>query len=196
MTEWKTVRVRRELLNAVERTLQTSKYKSLSEFVSEAIQLRLEIMRPGEKTTDTVECPIVHERLLCSPNHMWTMVTPEGNIRIGLSEYAQSHLKGIANIQIQPVGSEINKEKAFGTIETWMFKFDLHAPVSGKIVKINKILQNKPITINEDPSGEGWIAEIKPNDIVTLEEELRNLMSPKQYKLWAIRQKSFARTKS
>ncbi len=60
--------------------------------------------------------------------------------------------------------------------------FDLYPPVSGKIIKINKALQDKPFTINEDPYEVGWIAEIKPNNLIKLEEELRDLMRLHQYK--------------
>ncbi len=199
MAKWKTVRVKQELLTAVERTLETSRNRSLSEFVAEAIRLRLdELKETHEKLSEKgpVECPVIHERLLCSPNHMWAMVTPEGNIRVGLSDYAQTRLKGIVSIETEPVGTEVTKEKSFGAVETWMFVFDLCSPVSGKITRINRILEGKPYTINDDPYEAGWIAEIKPNDVVTLEEELRDLMGAKQYKLWVIKQKQFAQPKS
>ncbi|MCK4478810.1 hypothetical protein KAU88_09870 [Candidatus Bathyarchaeota archaeon] len=198
MTKWKTVRVRQELMTAVKRTLETGQYRSLSEFVSEAIRLRLEELKQNHEKTDEkkVEYPIIHERLLCSPNHIWAMVTPEGNVRVGLSDYAQTRLKGIVSMQTKRVGHEVNREKPFGFVETWMFMFDLYAPISGKIIKINKALQDEPSTVNEDPYEDGWIAEIKPNNLITLEEELRDLMGPKQYKMWVIKLRHFGRAKS
>ena len=198
MTKWKTVRVRQELMAAVKRTLETGQYRSLSEFVSEAIRLRLDELKQNheEIAGKKVECPVIHERLLCSPNHIWVMVTPEGNIRVGLSDYAQTRLKGMVSIQTRQVGCEVNKEKPFGFIETWMFMFDLYAPVSGKIIKINKALQDEPSIVNEDPYEAGWIAEIKPNNIITLEEELRDLMGPQQYKMWVAKLRHFGRAKS
>jgi glycine cleavage system H protein len=197
MTKWKTIRVKQELLTAVERTLESGKYRSLSEFVSEAIQLRLnELKQKHEKAAEKhVKYPIIYERLLCSKNHIWAMVTPEGNVRVGLSDHAQIRLKGIAKIHTESVGYEVDREKPFGVVETWMFKFDLYAPISGKIIKINESLKNKPSTINEDPYGAGWIAEIKANSLITLEEELRDLMGPHQYKTWVIKLRHFAYAK-
>jgi glycine cleavage system H protein len=190
MARWQSVRVRQELLTAAERTLETGRYRSLSEFVSEAIQVRLnELRQKQEKTVKQVEYPVVRDRLLCSHDHMWTMVTPDGNIRVGLSDYAQQRLKGIASIYVEPAGYEASREKPFGFVETWLFRFDLHAPISGKITRVNEAVKEKPTIINEDPYEEGWIAEIKPNDIVTLEEELRELMGSRQYKLWTIKQR-------
>jgi glycine cleavage system H protein len=59
--------------------------------------------------------------------------------------------------------------------------FDLYAPVSGKIVKVNDKLKNQPNVINEDPYSEGWIVEIKPNNSIVLEQELKNLLAAREY---------------
>ena len=189
MAKWKTIRVKQELVAAAKRTLEKNRYRSLSDFVSEAIRLRLdELEQSHEKIAEKqIKYPVIHERLLYTSNHTWAIVTPEGNIRVGLSEYAQRHLKGIAGIQTDPVGCEVKKEEPFGVVETWMFMFDLYSPVSGKIIKINKDLQDEPFIINEDPYEIVWIAEIKPNNLVTLEEELRDLMKLRQYKMWVLK---------
>jgi len=186
MPEWKTVSIRQELIKEIERVLRTGRYRSISEFVSEAIRLRLEeLMRaegiPAAKREELLAIP---EQLLYTPKHTWAQITPEGNIRVGVSDYAQRHLKGIANIMTEPVGKEISKMEPFGVAETWMFMFDLYSPVSGKIVKVNEQLKDKPYLVNEDPYGEGWIIEIKPKNSLTLEEELKSLLSSREYNKW------------
>jgi glycine cleavage system H protein len=192
VTKWKTVRVKQDLLTAVERTIDSGRYSSLSEFVSEALRLRLDELR-GSQGADAadehVEYPVVRDRLLCSSEHMWAMVTPDGNIRVGLSDYAQRHLRSITALDVGPVGRSVEKDERFGFVETWMFRFDLHAPVSGKIVRVNGTLQEKPSSINEDPYETGWVAEIKPGNTVTLEDELRELMGSKEYRVYAVKQR-------
>ncbi len=54
-SEWKTVSLRTELIKEIEEAIKTGRYRSISEFVSEAIRLRLEeLIRtqgiPAEKT--------------------------------------------------------------------------------------------------------------------------------------------------
>lgn len=186
MSEWKTVSLRQELIAEIEKAIKTGRYRSISEFVSESIRLRLEdLMRaegiPQEKRKELLLTP---ELLLYTPKHTWAQITPEGNIRVGVSDYAQRHLKGIAHVMTEPEGKEINKMEPFGVAETWMFLFDLYAPVSGKIVKINTDLKNELHLINEDPYGEGWIAEIKPNNSIVLEEELKTLLGAREYNKW------------
>ncbi len=186
MPKWRSVRVRQELASAAERTLEKGRYKSLSEFVSEAIRLRLEELKksPEKITRIQVEYPVIQERLLYTTNHVWALVTPEGNVRVGLSDYAQEHLRGIVGLQTEPVGCEVKRGEPFGVVETWMFMFDLFSPVSGKIIRLNKVLQDSPSTINKEPHEMTWIAEIKPNNLIGLEEELTDLMRPPQYKTW------------
>jgi glycine cleavage system H protein len=69
----------------------------------------------------------------------------------------------------------------FGVAETWMFMFDLYAPVSGKIAEVNEKLKDDPHIINEDPYAEGWIVEIEPKNSLVLEQELKNLLSAREY---------------
>jgi glycine cleavage system H protein len=183
MSEWKTVSIRQELIKEIEEAIRTGRYRSISEFVSEAIRLRLEDMMraegiPAEKRKELLQTP---ELLLYTPKHTWAQVTPEGNIRVGVSDYAQRHLKGIAHIMTEAVGKEIGKMEPFGVAETWMFMFDLYAPISGKIVKVNETLKNEPGKINEDPYNEGWIVEIKPKNSIVLEQELKNLLAAREY---------------
>jgi glycine cleavage system H protein len=183
MSEWKTVSIRQELVKEIEKALSTGRYRSISEFVSEAIRLRLEeLMRAEgisvERRKELITTP---EQSLYTPKHTWAQITPEGNIRVGLSDYAQRHLKGLAHISTEAVGKEVKIMEPLGVAETWMFMFDLYAPVSGKIVKVNEALKNEPYLINEDPYNEGWIVEIKPNNSLTLEQELKGLLGAREY---------------
>jgi glycine cleavage system H protein len=183
MPRWKTVSIRQELINEIEKLLKTGRYRSISEFVSEAIRLRLEEIEraegiPIEKRKETLATPA---QLLYTPKHTWAQIIPEGNIRVGVSDYARRYLKGIAHIRTEPVGKEINKMEPFGVAETWMFMFDLYAPVSGKIAEVNEKLKDDPHIINEDPYAEGWIVEIEPKNSLVLEQELKNLLSAREY---------------
>lgn len=48
MSEWKTVSIRQELIKQIEEAIKTGRYRSISEFVSEAIRLRLEDLMRAE----------------------------------------------------------------------------------------------------------------------------------------------------
>lgn len=189
MPEWKTVSIRQELIKEIQKIIETGRYRSISEFVSEAIRLRLEeIMRvEGYPAERAVSLPATPEQLQYTSKHTWASITSEGKVLVGISDYAQRHLKGVAHIRIDPVGTEIERMMSFGAAETWMVMFDLCSPVSGKIARINEYLHTRPNIVNEDPYHAGWLIEIKPNNSLTLKEEMDNLMSAKEYSDWLIK---------
>jgi glycine cleavage system H protein len=38
---------------------------------------------------------------------------------------------------------------------------DIYAPVSGRISAVNDLVETSPETINQDPYGNGWIAQVE-----------------------------------
>src|SRR4030065_833249 len=115
MPKWRTVRCSDELLAAVEGALKTGNYRTLSECVTDAVQQRLDELRQSreKKLHKSVGRPVIRDRLLYAPNHMWVMVTPEGNIRLGLSDFAQSRMEGGASFQTDQIGSEGKTKETF-----------------------------------------------------------------------------------
>jgi glycine cleavage system H protein len=186
MSEWKTISIRQELIKEIEKIIKTGRYRSISEFVSEAVRLRLEELTRAEgfSTGKTQETPSAPDHLLYTPKHTWAQTTEDGNVRVGISDYAQKRLRGLAQVRTEPVGKELNKMEPFGVAETWMLLFDLYSPISGQIVKINEKLGEKPTMVNEDPYGRGWIVEIRPNNSLTLKQELDGLMGGREYNKW------------
>jgi glycine cleavage system H protein len=186
MSEWKTISIRQELIKQIEKIIKTGRYRSISEFVSEAIRLRLEEVRrtEGFSAGKTQETPSTLDQLLYTPKHTWAQTTAEGNVRVGISDYAQKRLRGLAQVRTEPIGKELGKMETFGVAETWMLLFDLYSPISGRIIKINEKLREKPAMVNDDPYGQGWIVEIKPNNSLILKQELDSLMGAREYNKW------------
>jgi glycine cleavage system H protein len=186
MSEWKTISIRQELIKEIENIIKAGRYRSISEFVSEAIRLRLEELTrtEGFASGKAQEAPSVPDQLSYTPKHTWAQTTAEGNVRVGISDYAQKRLRGLAQVRTEPLGKELSKMEPFGVAETWVLLFDLYSPISGQIVKINEKLKEKPTTVNEDPYGQGWIAEIKPNNTLTMKHELDSLMNAREYSKW------------
>ncbi len=93
-------------------------------------------------------------------DHEWAKVAG-GEITVGITSFAVEQLGDITLVNIDAkVGDTVTAGKAFGTIESVKTLSDLFAPVSGKIVKINEDLTNKPELVNEDCYGKGWMVVI------------------------------------
>ena len=99
-------------------------------------------------------------------------------ITVGITAFAVEQLGDVTlvNLDVKP-GDEVVEGKAFGTIESVKTLSDLFAPVSGKIVKVNAELADKPELVNEDPYGRAWMVVIAPSDPKSVEK----LLDDKQY---------------
>jgi glycine cleavage system H protein len=90
-------------------------------------------------------------------DHEWTK-TDGNRVTVGITAFAVEQLGDITLVNLDvKVGDEIAAGKAFGTIESVKTLSDLFAPVSGKVVEINKDLDSKPELINEDCYAKGWM---------------------------------------
>ncbi len=94
-------------------------------------------------------------------DHEWVEDKGNQRIRFGITDYAQSALGDIVYVQLPKVGELIESGKVCGEVESTKSVSEIFAPVSGKIVEVNQTLDANPETINADPYGSGWIAEVE-----------------------------------
>lgn len=96
-------------------------------------------------------------------DHEWAK-EEQGDLVVGITAFAVDQLGDITLVNIDvKSGDKVTAGKAFGTIESVKTLSDLFAPVSGTVVKVNKVLEEKPELVNEDCWGEGWMVVIKPS---------------------------------
>ena len=111
-----------------------------------------------------------------SEEHEWVRV--EGTqVRIGITDFAQSELGDIVFVELPEVGDEIVAEETFGSVESVKTVSELYAPISGKVIEVNTNLEDSPELVNESPYEGAWMIVIEPTDI----SELAKLMTAEQY---------------
>jgi len=119
----------------------------------------------------------VPENLFYTKEHEWVLI--DGNkARIGITDYAQSHLGDITYIELPEEGKEVKQSEALTSVESVKAASDIYAPLSGKILEANAELDSKPESINKAPYEKGWIAVIE----IKNESEKTKLMDSKKYK--------------
>jgi glycine cleavage system H protein len=80
--------------------------------------------------------------------------------KIGITDYAQNSLGDIVFVDLPKVGSQVEKGKVFGSVESVKAVSDLYSPVSGKVTAVNEELTSAPEKINTDAHG-AWIMKIE-----------------------------------
>ena len=119
----------------------------------------------------------IRSELKYTKDHEWVKV--EGNqAKIGITDYAQGELGDIVYVEIETLEDSLGKEEIFGSVEAVKTVSDLFLPVSGKVLEVNKNLEDNPELINEDPYEKGWIIRME----IENPEELKDLLDSDSYK--------------
>ena len=83
--------------------------------------------------------------------------------KVGITAYAQNSLGDIVFVELPKVGSTIEKDKVFGSVESVKSVSDLFAPASGKVAAVNEELTSAPEKINTDAHS-AWILTLEISD--------------------------------
>lgn len=116
--------------------------------------------------------------LYYTEEHEWLRVGDGSMATIGITDFAQSELGDVVFVEIDPEGTEVDRDSVFGTIEAVKTVSELYMPVSGTITAVNAALEASPELVNNDPYGKGWMVRIEMSD----PDELDNLMRADEYK--------------
>ena len=130
----------------------------------------------GPRTTDpNMDFP---DNLRYTKEHEWVRPDEDGSTAtIGITDFAQSELGDIVFVELEPVGSEIDADDTFGSVEAVKAASDLFMPLSGVITAHNETLESHPESVNNDPYGAGWMIKIELSN----PSEVEGLLSAADY---------------
>ena len=118
----------------------------------------------------------ITDSLLYTNNHEWIKIK-ENQAIIGITDFAQSELGDIVFIEFPDEGDTFQKGDTIGTIEAVKTVADLYAPVSGKLLELNLVLDDNAELINSDPFGKGWLIKM----VLSNPNEKSDLLSAEDY---------------
>ncbi len=96
-------------------------------------------------------------------DHEWADLIADNQIRIGITDHAQSSLGDIVYLDLPKVGRELKAHETFGVVESIKAVSDLFSPVNGKVAQANEALVGDPAKINSNAHGE-WMIVIEASD--------------------------------
>lgn len=120
----------------------------------------------------------IPDELLYAKTHEWAKRINAEEIVVGITDHAQEQLKDIVFVELPSIGKELKAGAPCAVVESVKAAYDIYAPVSGKVTKINQKVQENPQLVNKDPYGEGWFFQME----ISNPEEFTNLLDPNQYR--------------
>ena len=96
-------------------------------------------------------------------DHEWARL--EGRrARVGITDHAQHELTDVVYVELPPIGKAVKKGEEIGVVESVKAASEIYAPLSGKVVEVNKVLEDKPELVNQSPYGDGWMVVLEVAD--------------------------------
>ncbi|AAZ26949.1 MULTISPECIES: glycine cleavage system protein GcvH [Colwellia] len=120
----------------------------------------------------------IPSELKYATSHEWVRVDSDGIATVGISEHAQGLLGDMVFVELPDVDDSISAGDDVAVAESVKAASDIYAPVSGTVVAINEALEDAPELLNSDAFGEGWLFQVKLDDV----SELENLLDAEGYK--------------
>ncbi|MBK8196942.1 MAG: glycine cleavage system protein GcvH [Acidobacteria bacterium] len=96
-------------------------------------------------------------------DHEW--VTVHNDLAtVGITHYAENALGDIVFVELPDVGKEFKQGDDMAVVESVKAASDVYAPISGKVIEVNAVLNEKPETVNESPRESGWFCVLEIKD--------------------------------
>ena len=101
--------------------------------------------------------------------HEWVQPREDGVVRVGITAYAQDALGDVVFVTLPEEGTSVAPGQACGEVESTKSVSDVFAPVTGTVTARNEALDANPELVNTSPYGEGWMFELRPDDLTSVD---------------------------
>lgn len=108
--------------------------------------------------------------------HEWVRLSGTKAV-VGITDHAQKEISDVVFVELPKIGRQLKLKESAMVVESVKAAFDIYAPISGTVAKVNEALKQNPGLINQSPYDKGWLFELEGVD----SKELDSLMDEKQY---------------
>ena len=102
---------------------------------------------------------------------LWLREEADGNVTLGLTAYGCALYGQIFAFTPKRVGARIERERSFGVVEFAKAASSARSPLAGELLAVNEALLERPVLINQDCYGDGWMVRLRPEDWGAVREE-------------------------
>jgi glycine cleavage system H protein len=109
---------------------------------------------------------------LWSEDQTWAEPLPGGNVRVGITALGLRASGEVYMCRPKAAGSVVEQGRSIGVVELAKSIVAVKSPLSGTVVRVNSVLQERPERVHQSPYGDGWLVELAPS---TLDDEKARL---------------------
>ncbi len=140
--------------------------------IQKQLKPRVHVMGPAEADRGFGGEFSIPGGVLISTGHLWASLAEDGTARVGLDDFAKKLLGRIDTIDFPNIGMNVKAGQPLFSVNQRNRRAQFHAPLSGKVVKINEDLREDCTMLEEMSYGTNWVCVIDGDD---LDAELSHL---------------------
>jgi len=103
--------------------------------------------------------------IFVSAGHTWASVGQDGNVKIGMDDFAKKTIGKISEIELPNLGMKLEKGQTLFNIKQGNRSIPFKSPVSGKISKVNSKLNNHLDQLDNSVYDNNWMCMIDADDL-------------------------------
>jgi glycine cleavage system H lipoate-binding protein len=124
--------------------------------------------------------PVLVKRYV-HPGHTWARVTGDGDVVVGMDEFAQSVIGTVQAVGLPRLLHRVTQGGTALWVQHNHRRVPLVSPVSGWVIEKNDMVVHTPSLINTSPYGDGWLFKVRPRNV---ESQMHNLFTGKAMQQW------------
>jgi glycine cleavage system H protein len=112
-------------------------------------------------------CEIPEDLYYVIEKHVWARPLPDGRVRLGLTAVGYAVLRNsVVAVEVveKRVGQAVERGSSIALVESLKYIGPVPAPFTGILLCGNEKVMADPELAMRDPYGDGWIAEMQPED--------------------------------
>lgn len=103
-----------------------------------------------------------------APNHTWLAARRDGELAVGLDDFAQRLLPSATSVELPRIGVEVRKGDPIALVRAGGHVVRIGAPVAGTVRRVNARVRRDPSLLKRDPYGGGWLFTVLPTETTYL----------------------------
>ncbi|MFN7685224.1 MAG: glycine cleavage system protein H [Oligoflexia bacterium] len=94
-----------------------------------------------------------------------------GEMTVGLTAATLEEIGTVQSVEFPESSGLVEQGDVIAIVEGENDTFEVTAPTDGMILEVNDLLEDEPTLIADDPTEQGWLVKIEPDDVLEEEEE-------------------------
>ncbi len=120
----------------------------------------------GYRVLEIDHCVFPDDLLYDIENNTWLRIEKNNTVTIGVTSVLSAVAGRLVRAHLKPVNASIARGQSLGTLESERFVGPVPSPVTGLLLETNDRVVAQPKTVNVSPYEIGWIARLRPSQLV------------------------------